>query len=133
MTAPDRPADRIEIRGLRALGTHGALPEELGRAQPFEVDLDVESDLSAAASSDELADTVDYAEIAAAALEPVRKESFKLLERLAAAIAAGVLELDGVSGVTVTVRKLRPPLAADLASAGVRVTRGKPDASGGPR
>ena len=37
--------DRIELRGLRVLGVHGALPEEQERAQPFEVDLDVEADL----------------------------------------------------------------------------------------
>ena len=38
--------DRIQLRGLRAMGTHGVLPEEQQRAQPFEVDLDLEVDLS---------------------------------------------------------------------------------------
>ena len=33
-------ADRIELRGLRVLGVHGALPDEQVRAQPFEIDLD---------------------------------------------------------------------------------------------
>ena len=47
--------DRIDLRGFRALGTHGALPEEQVRAQPFEVDLDVFADLAAAGRSDELA------------------------------------------------------------------------------
>ena len=44
--------DHIELRGLRAVGTHGVLPEEHQRGQPFEVDLDVEVDLAAAGRSD---------------------------------------------------------------------------------
>ena len=38
--------DRIELKGIRALGTIGVLPEEQERAQPFEVDITVESNLS---------------------------------------------------------------------------------------
>ena len=47
--------DRIELRGLRAVGTHGALPEEQFRAQPFEVDLDLQVNLRPAGQSDDLA------------------------------------------------------------------------------
>ena len=47
-------ADRIELRGLRVLGVHGALPDEQVRAQPFEIDLDVDADLSVAGRSDHL-------------------------------------------------------------------------------
>ena len=39
-------ADRIELMGIRALGTIGVLPEEKTRAQPFEVDVFIEADLS---------------------------------------------------------------------------------------
>ena len=53
-------ADRIELRGLRVLGVHGALPDEQVRAQPFEIDLDVDADLSVAGRSDHLDDTVDH-------------------------------------------------------------------------
>ena len=54
------PPDRIELRGLRVLGTHGLLAEERSRPQPFEVDLDVVADLSAAGESDDLRETIDY-------------------------------------------------------------------------
>ena len=47
--------DRIELRGLRVLGTHGVLPEEQARAQPFAVDVDVWLDTAEAAASDDLA------------------------------------------------------------------------------
>ena len=58
--------DRIELRGLRIVGTHGVLPEERQRSQPFEVDLDIVADLSRASASDDLEDTVDYGAVAAA-------------------------------------------------------------------
>ena len=116
--------DRIELRGLRVLGVHGALPEEQDRAQPFEIDLDVEADLSVAGASDDLADTVDYGAITAVAAAVVGGERFRLLERLAERIASEVAGVDPrIRAVTVTVRKLRPPLPVDLTSAGVRVTR----------
>lgn len=113
----------IELRGLRALGVHGALPEEQSRAQPFEVDLDIELDLSAASQSDDLADTLDYGAVAEMVEKIVSSEHFTLLERLAARIAEVVLGDGRVTAVTVGVRKLRPPVPVDLESAGVRIRR----------
>ena len=52
--------DVIELRGLQVVGICGALPEERERAQPLEIDLDVEADLAPAGWSDVLADTIDY-------------------------------------------------------------------------
>ncbi len=115
--------DRIELRGLRAVGTHGALPEEQQRAQPFEVDLDVVADLRPAGASDRLADTVDYGALAHAVERVVTEERFQLLERLAERIAEEVRADERVDSVTVTVRKLRPPVAVDLLSAAVTITR----------
>lgn len=121
---PGRRGDRIEVRGLRATGVHGALEEERCRAQPFEVDLDVWVDLTPAATSDELADTVDYGALTQAAQSVVAGRSFRLLEALAGEIARVVQEADErVGGVSVTVRKLRPPVPVDVASIGVRIVR----------
>lgn len=106
------------------MGVHGALPGEQDRAQPFEVDVDLAADLAAAGASDTLADTVDYGSAATAAAAVVTGERHQLLERLAQRIAEDVLALDPrISSVTVTVRKLRPPVPVDLASAAVRISR----------
>jgi dihydroneopterin aldolase len=105
------------------LGTHGALPEEGVRAQPFEVDLDLEVDLRAAGDSDDLGDTVDYGEVAGMVASIVRGERYVLLERLAARIAEAVLADERVTAADVTVRKLRPPVPVDLATAAVRIVR----------
>jgi dihydroneopterin aldolase len=115
--------DKIQLRGLRAVGTHGALPEEQFRAQPFEVDVDLQVDLRAPGQSDDLADTVDYGALAESVERVVTKERFQLLERLAERIADEVRQDKRVEAVTITVRKLRPPVAVDLASAAVTITR----------
>jgi len=118
-------SDRIELRGLRALGTHGALAQEQERAQPFEVDLDVELDLGPAGRSDDLADTVDYGSVVGLVADVVSGEPAALLEHLAQRIADGVLADGRVDAVVVTVRKLRPPVPADLDHVAVTIRRAR--------
>lgn len=124
---PDQqhPLDQIQLRGLRFYGTHGVLAEEHVRSQPFEVDLDLFLDLRAAATSDELADTVDYGRLCELARSVVEGPPASLLECLAERIADGALEISSgrVERVIVTVRKLRPPVPIDIASAAVRICR----------
>jgi dihydroneopterin aldolase len=105
------------------MGIHGVLVEEQTRPQPFEVDLDVFVDLAAAGASDELGDTPDYGVIAAQVAAVIASEHHALLERLATRIAETVLADARVESVVVTIRKLRPPVAVDLATAGVRIVR----------
>ena len=118
--------DRIELRGLRALGICGALAEEQVRAQPLEVDLDVVADLVAAGRSDALEDTIDYAALCDTAERIITEERFTLLERLAERLAEVLLFDDRVRAVTVGVRKLRPPVPQHLATSGVTITRTRP-------
>lgn len=118
--------DRIEIRGLRLVAVVGVLPEERTRAQPLEIDLDLVVDLRAAERSDALADTVDYGAVCDALAATARSAAPQLLEQLAGQLAGEVLSLDGrLEAVTIAVRKLRPPLAHDIASTGVRITRAR--------
>lgn len=118
--------DRIELRGLRASGICGALPEEQERAQPLEIDLDVACDLRAAGRSDALGDTVDYGALCRLVEDVVTGERFALLERLASRVAEVVLDHDDrVTSVVVTVRKLRPPVPQQLETSGVHIERAK--------
>jgi dihydroneopterin aldolase len=118
--------DRIEILDLRVLGVHGVLPEERERAQPFSIDLVAWVDMRAAVQSDNLGDTVDYGALAELVADVVSRHSYQLLEALAGRLAGAALIMDPrLSAVAVTVRKLRPPLALDIASTGVRVYRSR--------
>ena len=122
MADPD-PVDLIELRGLTALGVCGVLPEEQERAQPLEVDVDIEADLRAAGASDDLDDTIDYGAVCELVERVITTERFGLLERLTERIAELILSDDRVLGVTVAVRKLRPPVTQILDTSGVRITR----------
>jgi dihydroneopterin aldolase len=112
----------ILVEGLEALGVHGILPEEQASAQPFGIDIELDVDLAPAGESDELADTIDYGAVIDAARRVVETERHRLLERLARRIADVCLEDARVTGATVTVRKLRPPVAARVAAVGVRIS-----------
>jgi dihydroneopterin aldolase len=115
--------DRILISGLRELGIHGVLPEEQERPQPFEVDVELLVDLSVPGHSDDLADTVDYGLMRAEISKVVTSEHYQLLERLADRIAEVCRRDVRVQGVVVEVRKMNPPIDADLAYVGVRIER----------
>jgi dihydroneopterin aldolase len=106
-------------------GTHGVLAEEKSRAQPFEIDLDLSVDLAVASTSDRLDDTVDYAGVAESVSAIVSgPTSYELLEALAGAIAVATLASDlKIEAVTVGLRKLHPPMAIDVDTVGVRITR----------
>jgi dihydroneopterin aldolase len=108
---------------LRELGVHGVLPEEQVRAQPFEVDVEVEVDLRGAGASDALDDTVDYGGLAEAIARVVRTERYALLERLATRIAEVCRADRRVTRATVTVRKLHPPVPVLLDHVAVTVSR----------
>jgi dihydroneopterin aldolase len=113
----------IVIAGLRELGVHGVLPEEQARPQPFEVDIELTVDLEAAGESDALDDTVDYSAVAEAVSRVVASERYHLLERLATRIAEVCGVDDRVTSVSVTVRKLHPPVRAMVDYVAVRIER----------
>ena len=110
---------------MRFVGAHGALPEESLRPQPFEVDLELLADLRQAGRTDDLAATIDYGELCQAVKAVIEGPHARLLEHLAEEVADRVLAIGGdrALGVMVTVRKLRPPVPVELASAAVRICR----------
>jgi dihydroneopterin aldolase len=115
--------DRILVAGLREMGVHGVLPQEQEREQPFGVELELLVDLATAGATDDLADTVDYGAICEAVRLIVASEHHQLLERLAERISEVCRTDPRVQGVVVEVRKLEPPVDAQLDYVGVRIER----------
>lgn len=120
-----RPLDVIAVRGLSADAVHGVLPEERLAAQPFVVDLALWIDASGAASSDDLADTVSYADIADEVALILTGPAVRLIETLGYRIADAVLAHELVRGVEVTVHKPEAPIAQPFADVSVTVRRGE--------
>lgn len=117
--------DHIEIRGLRVVGIIGVLHEERVRAQPFEVDLDLEVDTREAGATDDVRTTVSYVDPIEIVERIIRDEHHELLEKVAARITEELLIDTRISAVEVTVRKLRPPIPSDMHSTGVRIRRSR--------
>ncbi len=115
--------DSIEVRSLDVLAFCGVLPEEKARRQPFRIDIDLWLDLSAAGGSDDLAKTVNYGDLIDKLVVLADEIRVSLLEVFAQAIADVALSYELVDAVTVRVRKLRPPVEADVETTGVRIHR----------
>jgi dihydroneopterin aldolase len=114
--------DRILLEGMSFQGRHGVRPEERAQAQEFKVDVEVDCDLSEPGSTDRIEDTIDYRRIRAIAKDVIEGTSQKLVETLAARIAAGILELPRVAEVSVRIAK-RPQSMQPIDAAAVRITR----------
>ena len=103
--------DEIRLTGMTFFGRHGVNPEETSLGQRFGIDLSLWLDLSTAAASDDLHDTVSYSAIYKLIRAEAEGEPSKLLEHLAGRIVHAVLQADDrVARVRVTVAKLNPPL-----------------------
>ena len=119
--------DAIEIKGIRAYGYTGLLPEEQVLGQWFAVDLTLWVDLTPAGDSDQIEDTVDYRAAIAIVKRLITTEKFALVERLAKAIAAEILTLDLVKQVRVQLIKLAPPIPDFGGQITIDITRGDGD------
>jgi len=133
MSRSDAFPDRLSLLGMRFSGRHGVLPDEKLTAQPFEVDLVLHADLSAAAERDALAATVDYAALFGAVRAIVEGSSRDLIEALAGAIAREVLAMTPpaiVDAVEVRVRKPEAPIDGAFDTVEVSLVRWRDQASG---
>jgi len=116
--------DKIFIRGLSLHAHHGVLPYEGKVGQSFTIDLTLEIDLSTAARTDKVADTVSYDQAVAVAISVFTGQKFKLIEAAAGEIAKAILaKFSRVQSVEVTIHKPHAPIAATFSDVGVTLTR----------
>jgi dihydroneopterin aldolase len=118
--------DRIFINGLSLHAYHGVMTHEAKVGQSFTIDLSLEIDLSAAASSDKVADTVSYDKVVECASDTFRARRFRLIEAAAGSVAEAVLtRFPRVQSVAVTIHKPHAPIAATFGDVGVSLMRAR--------
>lgn len=117
--------DRIELRGLAVRGNHGVFDHERRDGQDFVIDLTVWLDLTAAASSDDLADTVDYGALAQRAYDIIAGPPRALIETVAAEIAEEVMKDHRIDAVEVVVHKPQAPIPLNFADVAVAAHRAR--------
>jgi len=117
--------DRIALRGLKFFAYHGALREEKVLGQTFLVDIDLYKDLSKAGNSDQVEDTINYAEVYARIKTIVKMERYHLIERLAERIAEDILQEFPCEALRVVVHKPQAPIPGIFEDAFVEIYREK--------
>src|SRR5699024_4648730 len=116
----------ITLTWLRARGPPGVIDREPATGQVFLVDLELDVDTAKAAETDDVADAVNYPDVAAVAEQVIVGEPVNLIETLATRIADAVLaKFDRVRSVVVTVHKPQAPIPADFENVAITVTRSK--------
>ena len=117
--------DEIALTGIRATGFHGVYGHERRDGQEFAVDVVLALSTRAAATSDDVADTVHYGELAEVVAAIIAGEPVNLLETLAERIAVAALAYPIVEGVTVTVHKPQAPIPVPFGDVSVTIRRGR--------
>lgn len=127
MTGRRPGADRLSIRGLRAIGHHGVLPAEREQGQEFVVDVTLGLDTRQAGEADDLASTVDYGTLVGRLSAAVETAPVDLIETLAARLAEVCLEGDRVVWAEVTIHKPAAPLPAVVDDVSLTIYRSRHD------
>ena len=115
--------DKIYFQRMSFYGYHGVFPAEAELGQRFYVDLELDLDLSRAARSDDLHDTVNYADVYALVKEIVEGERFKLVEALTGRIAEQLLASFPFAEVKVKVTKPDPPIHGHYDGVAIEMVR----------
>jgi dihydroneopterin aldolase len=105
---------KIQIRGLRVYGYHGVMEHEREEGQYFIVDASIKVDAERASATDDISNTVSYAEIAQLIADNVRNNPVNLLETLSQRLADEILAAAGPWAKKVKVTVSKPDAPIDL-------------------
>lgn len=115
--------DRITLTGVGVVGYHGVLDSEKQSGQPFFVDITMFTDFQRASESDDVENTVNYAEVAELIRDVITGDSLDLIETLAENIAQAVLARFPLEAVELTVHKPKAPIEVTFSDVSVTVFR----------
>lgn len=111
----------ILLENLRFYAYHGVAPQETLVGNEYTVSLRLKTDITRAMESDDVTDTVNYAEIYQAVKTEMDVPS-KLLEHVAGRIVNHLFnEFPSIEHIDLKLSKRNPPMGADIESAGVEV------------
>ena len=111
----------IHIDGIRLHALHGVLPQERTTGNDYSIDTRIGYDISRAMQSDDVADTLNYAEVYNTIKEEMLTPS-RLIEHVAGRIANRLMaEHSQITTIMLRITKLNPPMGADCHGAGVEI------------
>jgi dihydroneopterin aldolase len=111
----------IALEGMRFFAYHGFYEEERKIGNEFVVDVTIQTDVDSAAATDDLYKTINYETIYQICEANMRRPS-KLLENVVQRIALDIKHQFGtIREMSVSIRKLNPPLGGRVDAARVEV------------
>jgi dihydroneopterin aldolase len=114
---------KLLLENMEFYAHHGHYAEENIIGGRFRVDVEIDTDISKAAATDDLAHAVDYSRVYELVKTEMKQVSH-LLEHLASRITDSIhAKFSHVTQVTVTVSKLNPPVGGKMDRVSVTVTR----------
>lgn len=114
----------IELKSLEFYARHGLLPEEAALGQRFCIDLNLRLADGLQFQSDDIATTINYAQVYQQVKEVFLGRRFNLLEAAAEAIAINLLDnFPLLIEVTVKIRKPSVPVDCICQHFAVQITR----------
>lgn len=116
---------KIFINNLTVFTIIGCEPQERSRRQLLQFDIEIETDFSAAAASDNLADAINYSELEYRIYEFVSGSNFTLLEALAGSVVKLLLEYPAIAGCRVRITKPAAAKIAESIAVELEGTRGR--------
>jgi dihydroneopterin aldolase len=115
--------DIIRLNNMIFYAHHGYYQAERELGQKFEVDIELECDISKAIQTDSLNDTINYRDIFGRVSQIFSSYKFTLLETLADKIAYDLLDQHPIHSVRIRVRKPQVPLNGFLDNVEVEIYR----------
>jgi dihydroneopterin aldolase len=116
--------DWLVLEGMQFFGHHGDVAAERELGSRVYVDVELRTDTTAAARSDELGDALDYVRCYTRIRHVVEEQHFHLLEAIAENIADTLLEEPLAQTVRVRVAK-EPPLPGQIRRCAVVIERSR--------
>lgn len=111
----------VHIDGIRLHARHGVLPQEQLTGNDYIINVRASYDISRAMLTDDVADTLNYAEVYNIIKEEMSIPS-KLIEHVAGRIADRLMDsYSQISSVMLRITKCNPPMGADCNGAGVEI------------
>lgn len=120
--------DKILIRNLKIFAYHGVNPEEKVHGQNFILDIDAFVDISVPCKTDNVDDTVSYAEIIEETVRIFTSRKYDLVERAAERVSEGLFErFEKIQALRILLKKPDAPIDADFEYVGVEIERNRKD------
>lgn len=111
----------VFLRDVRLHARHGVSPQETAVGADFIVNLRAEYDISRAIGTDNVADTLSYADVFSVVKREMAIPS-RLLEHVAGRIAKALFaEFPGITALDLAITKVNPPMGACCNGAGIEM------------